>query len=177
MVNVYHVKLIDGGSGAADEEYRALIQAWVEDLYTEVKAFVSDLVQGRVIELYNVTDDTPEAPLEFDPTWGGGASGQLLPQGVAAFVFARTNTKRVQGRKYLPVFTESANEVGSWGTTTRTAMVAFGTRWAAGFIAAGGESILTGVYHKSTGTLLPIVNTAIRTDARYQRRRIAGRGS
>lgn len=176
-LNVYHVVCQQGTSGGTDAAYRLAIQEYIAALYATIAAVTSNAVTSVVLELFNESTDNPEAPLAWTPAFAGGDAGQLLPSGVAGFVWLRTNVSRVQGRKYLPPSTETQNGVGAWVAGYQAAAAAFGAFLLVAFTASNGAVIQYGVFRPIPGSLAFPTSAGVASDARYQRRRRAGVGS
>lgn len=175
MVNVFHVALT---TVAADQaQIRDDIVEWLEDLYGAVLNRISDTIDTKRIELYNVSEDLPEIDLDWVGGLTFGGSGDPVASGVCALVIGRTAVKRKVGRKFLPPFANALLNSGRWTTLTIADMNTFGSRWLDSFVATNGTTITGGVFGVDTGIFSTIVQAVGTPIPAYQRRRREGRGS
>ena len=176
QVNVQHVVLDSVTPGDTDSDIMADIAAgFLASVYDEVLTFITDKAIGQLMTGQNLTQATilPPTPNNID----GTNAGEILPLPVTALVFYPTTISRVQGRTYLPTFTEDAlTDSVNWLAATVTALTAFGVGSIAP-ITAGGTSFHKVIRFTQTGvgTYNPDV-FGIPVAPRTQRRRTPGRG-
>lgn len=176
IVNVYHVKLTQGGP-VNWATMDGLIQSYMDSLVATIDTEWSTLITAGELQVSNVTQSTVFGAIDWDTFAQGGAAGEPTAAGVACFGFARTRVPRVQIRKYYGVFPQSSMVDGVWD---------------AGVIAAvddclgfhiqeqsmGGGVYLQGVaYNRTLLTDEPGITVAVRAEPAYQRRRKRGVGS
>lgn len=178
QVSVYHNHVAVAGTGDDADFAEDLIE-----LYGSLYEIIEQDMPGEVdiVELRwrNVTDDGPTQFIPWVGTYGGGiGTGDPLPPGATALLLLRTGIKNVQGRKYLPVFMETTQSGGIWGSGTQGRLNAF-----AGVLdnqmplAVTGMEVTWHVYSRESGLDYPVTGAQARPMVAYQRRRRAGRGS
>lgn len=177
QINSFVVNIDNVGAGG-DAGFRSDIQEWIDDLYSDVQSFISDVVSGDRIELDNLTSGVPDSPIAFDPAWVGGRTAEdPMPSAVSGLVLLRTGVSRIQGRKYLPSFGVGTLGTNHWAPTVITAMNAFGSKFLGSFTGAQGWEVHGLVPAPSVnGYFTPVSAAAVLVPA-YQRRRKEGRGS
>lgn len=175
QVNVWHVGVTTIPGSVAD--LNDDLAEYLTDLYSDVlTAMVNDLVHTR-IEVFNVTDGSPEVWIGAVPALDGQDSGDPLPLGAAMLVYWRTSISRVIGKKYLPTMSEANHTGGVWNAGTILAGDDMGLKFMNPYVSANGTTIRGQVYRPTTNTTtLPITYTTSPIVA-YQRRRRPGRGS
>lgn len=175
QVNVFHVGLLD--TGVLSQDFiREDIAGWLTDLYSGYVGRMSNALVHDRVEIFNVTTGNPEIPLAPITALNGGSSGEAMPPQTCAEVWARTETSRHIGRKYLPTSVEGEYDGTQWGATMRSSLSGFATKWKAGFTGTHGVTVLPGVWDASAGILRPIVYAVYASTPRTQRRRRVGVG-
>lgn len=177
QINVLAVEIVTVGGGG-DAGFRSDVQDWIEDLYSDVQAFISDVVSGDRIELYNLSTSTPDSPIAFDPAWTGGRTSEdPMPSAVSGLVLFRTGYSRVQGRKYLPSFGVGTLGTNHWAPTVIDAMNAYASKFMGTFEGGQGWEVRGVIPAPSLSAhIYPTSGSAVLVPA-YQRRRKEGRGS
>jgi hypothetical protein len=178
--NVFNAVVTGGGSPWADADVVADALEWVEDMYAHIVTSLSDEIDGSQVQVYlydSVDDDWDEVGTTawvFNPS---GATDQL-PRGVAALINAKTQDPDVQGKKYVPGFTESSVADGLYTAGVITILGDFADEWLTGFVGGtsaadwqpGVWSVVDTVFRFATGVSI------IPTIPAYQRRRKRGVG-
>jgi hypothetical protein len=95
---------------------------------------------------------------------------------VTATVWWRTNASRHIGRKFLPTFTEAANNAGIIDTTTVAGMSTFLGRTSAGVPGTEGRAYQMVIWDDSLGSGRVPIGGGVSTRFKTQRRRRVGVG-
>lgn len=174
QINVWHVGVAD--PAAVETDLLDDIEEYFGWLYAEVVALcTTSLVHDR-IEIFNVSQNTPEPWVGQVAALNGASGSDPLPTGVAAMIYARTSQSRVIGKKYMPTWVESVLTAGVWTQTGLDALDDIRTRWGAVYAATHGTDFRSGIYSAAHAQMYyPISSTSVATPA-YQRRRKLGRG-
>lgn len=179
MINVWHLHVAVAGSGSETDFSEDLITLF-GGLYGNIEDEMSNKVDAQEIRWRNVTDDGPTI---FVPWIGGGYNGgtgtaDALPPGTTALILERTGTKGVQGKKYMPVFTEPTQDAGTLTPEAYTHLqdVADLLETQQPLLETAIE-VTFHVYSRTLGNDFPITAGQARPQLAYQRRRRAGRGS
>lgn len=178
VINVWHVRRSVAGSSTesdTDED----IQGGMRDLYTTIESSISSDVVTVELRWRNITQNGPTRFIAFNNTYTGGlGTGDMLPPGVAALLIMRTGTVGVQGKKYLPPFTEPSNNGGTLIGVGAVDMNNLATQVMTGFDGDGTALHYNFVvYSRTLGTAHSLISALKRPTFAYQRRRRAGRGS
>lgn len=121
IVNTWHVKVMSGG-GLAYPAASGDVAEYVDDLYTFLTTYLTDLQLPEHLELSNPTQGTTYGSFSWD-TWAGGTNvNDPTATQVCHLGFARTYLPRVQIRKYLGVFTEDHMTESLWSSTQHVAV-------------------------------------------------------
>lgn len=176
IVNVWHI-LAETGTGASWAVATTAIQGYLDTLYDEIKAVLSDTVGTNVISVVNVSQVTTLGSIAWSPTWAGTEGGECTPPGVNCFTWARTYKPRVQIRKYLGVFGEANLAAGVWSAAIQTACKAMMTYHVAPHLISGGLTFTGIAYNRTLATHELGVSVDASGEPSYQRRRKRGRGS
>jgi hypothetical protein len=132
------------GSDIADD-----MEDWLDDMYLDLTAGVSDEIAGNSVTIYEwdpVDEDWDEV---FSQSWGWSPSnvGEQLPRGVAGLVNMWTTDPDVQGKKYLPGWTEGNITDGLFNAGVLVDMLTFALAWYLPFVgAASGATFTPGVW-------------------------------
>ena len=176
VMNVFYARLVAGG-GASQSALRGDLAAWMEDVYDGLQPGIVDDVTFDEIQLFNMTDGTPE-PTESWPTLTvGGSTGDPLPEGVAALVIARTGLSRVIGKKYFGLFSEAAATDGLWTAPTMALFATAGADWITPFTGASLATWDPVVWRRVAMTHAAFTEAVTTNVPAYQRRRKRGVGS
>lgn len=179
--NVFNVVVSGGSSPYAEADLVTEGLAWLNVMYAALTSRVSDQLGGSESKLYIF--DTVDVDWDELGTaawaWQGTQVDEQLPRGVAAQVNARTTDPDVQGKKFIPGFTEAHNVDGAWGSTTLTSMLAWAASWVTPFVGATtGATWTPGIWSPTRGTFIPASGTVIaKAEPAYQRRRKRGVGA
>lgn len=141
QVNVMHWRVNENGTESDFNIIDGIIQT-VTACYVSIEAHIANNVQPTVVDVYNVTLDAPLGQFAWTGGYSGGTgSGEALPTTNAALILFNTDTKRLQGKIYLPTFLEAAQADSRWTNTVLTAMTNFAdglvSGWSGGL---GGEA-------------------------------------
>lgn len=173
--NVYNF-VITGGSGPWDEEdVVSDIIDYLDDLYATITLYVSDNLDGNSVYVYeydSVDDDWDEIgsdSFSWDPT----QVSENLPRPCAGLVRVWTTDPDVQGKKYIPGFTEASVVDGVLAGAVLPAMVDFGDTWWAPVVGALTTGTITPGVWSVAGTVFKaaIEHYAVNAIVAYQRRR------
>ena len=178
MINVHYFTVQDETAPPNDAELLLDLSEVLSDAYTNVQGRISDQVSADDITVYNITDDYPLGVVNWTAPFGGGmGAGDALPPGTAAIVLWRTATKRVLGKTFLPVFSESQQSAGLLTNAAQSDMEDFAAAMANVLTGTFGYGFLKGIWSESAGEMRPIVSQRAAQRIGYQRRRKAGVGS
>lgn len=176
IVNVWHVRA-GATSGQDWAAVTTMVQAWLDGVYDEMKATLSDEIATGSVSVANVTQDTTLGSILWSPTWGGADAGDPTAAGVCAFAWGRTHKPRVQIRKYFGVFGKANVVVGSWSAAVQVDVEAAMTY----AITTRSSGQFTDIQAVAYNRLLASYETAYSVESSaepaYQRRRKRGRGS
>jgi hypothetical protein len=176
IVNVWHVKVTEGG-GIDWATATLRIQSYLDMLYDEIKASLSEAVGTGAISVANVTQSTTLGSIPWSPTWAGTGAGDYTAPGVCLFAWGRTLTPRVQIRKYFGVFPEGALTDGVFITAPRVAVQALMDIHIEDTFIAAGTNFQGVAYNRTLLTHKTAVSADTSAEPAYQRRRKRGRGS
>jgi len=178
--NVFNAVI--GGSGGPydDDDIVADAKAWVNVMFANFSASMSDEIDGSEVRVYvydSADDDWDEVGSD-SWTFNPASANDQLPRGVAALINARTLDPDVSGKKYVMGMTEGAVDNGLINSGEIGRLILFGEDWTTAF--TGGTSAADWVpgiwsvketnFHPTTGSL------SIPTIPAYQRRRKQGVG-
>lgn len=176
IVNVYHVKLTDGGP-VTWETIDSTLQAYMDSAVATIDTEWSTLITAGELQVSNVTQQTVFGAIDWNTFAQGGAAGEPTAAGVACFGFARTRVPRVQIRKYFGVFPQSSMVDGLWDAGVLAAVEDV-LEYHIQEQSMGGGLFLQGVaYNRTERTSEEGVTVAVRAEPAYQRRRKRGVGS
>lgn len=178
QINVWAFNVGVAGTGSQGDFEDDLIE-FLTAVYQEIESDISDKIVVEELRWRNITDDGPTQFVPWHgPYVGGTGSGDALPPQVSALMLLRTGVKGVQGRKYMPAYTEPTQSGGLLTTA------ALGRLQAAAAVAIGPWSMtITGmqinaiVWSRSHGQAYDVAAIQARQRLAIQRRRAVGRGS
>lgn len=153
---------------------------WVEALYSELTARVSELVTLGEVQCY-----TYDGVIEvWDPIGSKGVTAafaavdDMLPHGVALMIRAYTSNPRVIGRKYFAGLTEAQQEDGGWVAAALTMGANIGNRWDTTIVIDANNELHPAVFSTKYLTTMALSGVeVVLADPTYQRRRRPGVGS
>lgn len=178
QINVWNAKVAVAGGGSENDFNDDLLEM-LGGMYAIVESDISDRVAVTEIRWRNVTDDGPTIFVPWAGTYTGGTgSGDALPPQVAALLLLRTGVKGVQGRKYLPTYTEPTQSGGILTAGTLGRLQTFAAEVASQQDLTLTEiSLAFHVWSKVHGQSYPVSAVQARQRVAIQRRRSVGRGS
>lgn len=177
QVNVYHLQINNVVALPSDAAFAADLRQYFIDLYTPIIGYMSTRVVFRNAEVFNVTQNTNLIGWAAETDLDGTGTGNALPEGSAALAYLRTATPFRIGRKFLPTFTEAAQDGGVLESAALSAVQGFADAWADAYVLGLTYEIQAVVYDTAANVArLPIQGVASPSIA-YQRRRRRGRGS
>jgi len=154
----------------------AHVADYLEAIYTTMNGDITDGQTYEDIVGFNVTQGNPLPAVNWPTLTAGTATGDQLPNGVAALTFFRTGLARIIGRKFWGVIRESANADGTWASGIMTAMAAA----IAAILTPDTSLIDGGTLHSGVldqgGTFREFTDGTASNQPVYQRRRRLGRG-
>lgn len=159
-----------------DAEAEADAGALAEILFTTIQAQMSNLVTYEDISVTNINTGIPVGTSPWPTLTVGLSAADAASTPVAALVLARTDLARVQARKYLGLFTETAKVGSAWSAGMLTALGNFAIQWDLPQT-VNGRNWEFGVWAGPVKAYRTFRNTAVMADSRTQRRRTPGRGS
>ena len=181
MQNVFNA-LIDGGGGPFDDDdIVADAVTWMDDIYANLTANVSNICDGTQVQVYKRDvpgDDWDEVGTGIW-TWNPSAAPEQLPRGVAGLCFARTSNPDVQGKKYFGGFTEAAVDSGLFSAAQMTQLISTATDWITDFVGSDSSADWNPGVWSPTDKVLYLMSTEFGANLipAYQRRRKRGVGA
>lgn len=181
QVNVFHYQQVGGGQDESDVV--SDMDARLGGLYSAINAHVTEGLRYVGAEIDNVTKGTKAG---FATDWAaalgtGDAVDEALPPQVTALILGRTLKLRVQGRKYLPLFTEAANLAGNWAPAVMISLGEFADLYVTFFVGGSGNSYSPGTMGRSPsgglGDFTSFVESKVIAQARTQKSRYFAAGS
>ena len=173
--NVFNALLSGAGSPWSDSDIADDAESWLDNMYANLSAFMSDEIDGNEVIVYKydtINDDWDEVASQaftLNPT----DTFDQLPRGAAALALLWTEDPDVQGKKYIPGTCEDYLTDGLYTSGMLTAMLAFAADWYTPF--TGGTSGATwnpGVWSVAQTAFKTGVNhIAANAIPAYQRRR------
>jgi hypothetical protein len=178
MVNVWDINVVVVPSPTTEAALDEDIQSMMDEFYSIAEGAISNRVVAWDIVITNVTAGDPSRTVLWVGGFAGGTStSEALPPANAALILLRTAVTGVQGKKYLPVGTESLQSAGVWNAGTITILTnmcaAIMGQWSG---TNGGEYVVQ-VYSPTLDTMNPLTSAIGSPAVAYQRRRRFGRGS
>ena len=173
--NVFNCVATGGSPPFDDQDVVDDMEDWLDNMYANITANCSEELDGNEVVVYkydSVDDDWDEVGSQ-SWTWNPGASIDQLPRGVAGLVRLWTTDPDVQGKKYLPGFTENSITDGLFVAGVVTVLLAFGVDWLTPFVgAASGATFNPGIWSvANTVFKAAIDHYGTSTIPAYQRRR------
>lgn len=178
--NVFAAVITGAGGPFDDQDIVSDAVEWVGDMYANVSGQLSDQSDGSEVRVYkfdDVDDDFDEIGSDswtYDPT----NTLHQMPRGVACLVNAKTSDPDVNGKKYLPAFTEGSADDGLWDTSPLANVALFAADWTTAFTGGtSGASWTPGIWSPTRLNIFPLTGAVIiPTIPAYQRRRKRGVG-
>lgn len=173
--NVFNCKVTGASPPYADSDIADDCEDWLDNLYANLTDYCSDQIDGNEVLVYKydaVGDDWDEV-MSQSWVWDPIVLIDQMPRGVAGLTRLWTVDPDVQGKKYLPGFTEGSFADGLFQALELTAMLAFAADWYLPFVgAASGATFTPGIW-SVVGKLisLGVDHVAVSAIPAYQRRR------
>lgn len=176
QVNVYHLKVTDVGTDDQQQLRDALVE-YLESFYAIVNVDISDTLTYDSVEIFNVTTGDPEPTEPWTTLTIGLGDDEALPSGCCALMLGRTATGGVLGKKYLPTYTEPAQNGGVWTAPVLVRMLLAAAIWIAPFVSSTGSTFRPVVYSRLLEVAHIFTGALVNSVVAYQRRRKRGVGS
>lgn len=177
VVNVYHVVCLTNET-ANDQGIGDDLADIFGQVYVEIEGLLSSALEPNVIDVYNVTQDYPIGQFNWGGGYNGGTGGgSELPSGVAGLVIWNTNVKRMQGKTYIGVLTESSLTDGIWNAAYLSDMTAFVGAMLDFPASLSSSTYQFEIYSRENEIVRHPTGFRIPLEPAYQRRRRRGRGS
>lgn len=175
IVNVLHLK-VGTDTPTAWSDVAADIAGFLVAMYDPIISHMATGVVHAGTQVQNVTQGTILPPLSSTAYLDGTNVGDALPPQITCLCLFHTLYSRVQGRIYLPTFTETEQTAGAW-----SAGVVSDVEDALDYLLlpqtmVNGTTLRYCVQSTSHGALYPL-SRAMVTSPRVQRRRRIGAGS
>lgn len=174
--NIFHVLKVSGGT-IPDQTLMDDVANQLEVMYTfllPVQRIQYTYTQITGQKVFGGTDLMP------DTSWpvltAGASSTDGLPLQIAALIAGQTTRPRVQGRKYLGGFLETANVDGDIGATLITPLLNWGINYIVDWV-LGANTYRFGTFNPTTAVFNAFSSALIGGVFRTQRRRTKGFGS
>lgn len=171
-----------GLAPVADDDFMTDIEAAMSEAYEYIDTYMPDDLEPSEIECDQVifagaelVTVRPVGTIAWT-TWGGGeATGDALPQGVAAVINYPTVVPRVRGMKFLGPLAETAQTNGDLVSGMLIALANFGTATEGTFL-IDLQDFDFGVMSTKAAIFVAFTGYVLRTPCGYQRRRKPGVG-
>lgn len=178
--NVFFALFLNDGGSDLEADVIGDLADWVDDILSQVETRMEQNIVPTDIRVYIYDavdadwDEVGSDALTYTPS----SIDEMLPHGVAAIIYARTEDPDVLGMKYLAGFSEDSQADGSWGSGTTSAMLLAGAQWVTDHIgAASGSTFEPGVWSVAQSAFIGMSGVfGANGIVGYQRRRKAGVG-
>lgn len=176
QINRYQFKKTAGGP-VDDAELLDTIAVIVQTLYTLVLAAIHVRNVLREVGVFNVTQNRIVGTTDGGTYIGGSGIDPGLPQGVAGYVYFKTNVPKVILSKYLPSSTTNkVTGTGIWIAAQTVLYTSFATSLMLPFVFGAHEYVYGYLSPKTLAFEVPDLAVVPRAPA-YMRKRKPGRGS
>jgi hypothetical protein len=173
--NVFNAVVTGGGGPWDDVDIVDDAEAWLDDMYANLTGQLSDELDGNEVLVYKwdpIGEDWDEVGSQswtFDPT----ELTDQLPRGVAGLARLWSEDPDVQGKKYIPGFTEGGLVDGLLGAGALVALLAFAADWYLPFAGTASAATWTPGIWSVVGKVLEAAVDHVAANAipAYQRRR------
>lgn len=173
--NVFNAVVTGGGAPFDDSDIADDAEAWLDDMYLNLVAMMSDEIDGNEVIVYKYDagdgdwDEVASQSWSYDPT----QVSDQLPRGVAALARLWTDDPDVQGKKYIPGITEQSVEDGLINAAGLVNLLAFAADWYLPFVGAVSGATWTPGIWSVVGTVFnaAVDHLAASAIPAYQRRR------
>jgi len=172
---------VSGGTGPFDDnEVVTDCTTWVEDMFANVTARVSDRLDGSEVRVYvyDSGDDDFDEIGSDSWVWNPAGTEENLPSGVSMLINAKTTDADVNGKKYIAGLTENDNDDGAISGSMLAALVLFAVDWTQEFTGSvSGAEFTPGIWSVKERDIFPMsLSVIIPLIPAYQRRRKVGVG-
>lgn len=178
--NVFNAVLTTAGGSSAEVDVVADMADWLEDMYFHLLAYISDTATSTDVKVYEYDDIDDDWDEVGSDTWTAafGNAEQMLPNGVAVIVHARTTDPDVQGTKYLGGMGEDRVHENDIAGALATVALDFLDEWITPFVGSASGATFTPVIWSPTGTVAVAMSGTgyVNAQVGYQRRRKPGVG-
>ena len=173
--NVFNAVVTGAGGPFDDSDILDDAEAWLDDMYANLTANISDELDGNEVIVYkwDAGDQDWDEVGSQAWTWNPSAVPDQLPRGVAGLVRLWTEDADVQGKKYIPGYTEDAIADGLFGGGVVTGLLSFAADWYLPFAGVGSGATWTPGIWSVVGLVFKaaVDHFASTTIPAYQRRR------
>lgn len=177
LVNVYHVRITTDPGASNDDECVEDISNILELAYGHLNGSLPTSLVYDHIDFQNITKNEEMPSVNWASLGtGGGAADAPSPQ-VASLVVYKVGIPGVQGRKYLPCFTEGLLDEGAITAGGVALLDGFVVRTVGIKVGGNGWQIEFGIRREGDGSFHPYISGRPIPFTRTQRRRTRGRGS
>lgn len=177
---VFNAVISGSGGPYTDADIVLDALAWMDAIGATITASLTNTLDGNeiIVYLYDAVDDDWDEVGADTWTWNPSSAGDAMPRGVATLVNARTTDPDVNGKKYVPGFTEGSSTDGTWSAGTVTLMADWADEWTDTFTGGtSGADWVPGIWSpKNTNFFAFSGSYVIPTEPAYQRRRKRGVG-
>lgn len=178
--NIFYAVFNDTGGSNNDQDVVDDVTDWVDDMYTNILAFISDTMTLQLVRVYvrDIPGNDWDELATGTPTAVFADVDTIVPHGVAALVHAFTSDPDVRGSKYIPGSADVEQTASSLSGGFLTALLAYCADWVTAFVgAATGGDFDPGVWSPTQVDFFPMVDHFIvNGSVGYQRRRKPGVG-
>lgn len=173
--NVFNCVVTGAGAPWDESDIVDDMEDWLDDMYANLTSTLSDELDGNSVTVYewdSVDSDWDEVGSQAW-VWNPTNTGEQLPRGVAGLINLWTSDPDVQGKKYIPGFTEGNITDGLFNAGVLTTLLAFALDWYTPFVGAtSGGTFTPGIWSVASSVFKAAVDHyATSTIPAYQRRR------
>lgn len=147
--NVFNCVVTGGSPPYTEQDVIDDMEDWLDDMYANIVGSCSDEIAGNSVTVYKydaIDEDWDEVGGQ-SWTWAPFSATDQLPRGVAGLINLWTTDPDVQGKKYIPGFTEGNNIDGLLSSGTITSLLAFALDWLTPFVGgASGGTFTPGIW-------------------------------
>lgn len=173
--NVYFCRPTGASPPYSDSDIADDCEDWLDNMYDNLTASLSDELNGNATTVYKWDAAGQDWDEVFSQsfTWTPTNVGEQLPRGNAALCRLWTDDPDVQGKKYLPGWTEGNITDGVFTGGVLTTLLAYALDWYTPFVgAATGATFTPGVWSVVGKVFQAAVeHYAVSAIVAYQRRR------
>lgn len=179
MLNIFHHVVADAAT--TDALVLEAIELWINaDWGPDWADQAADQAELTDIQVDVVNNDGTVARSVGVALIGlaGTQGSSVLPAAASAYILLKTILPKIRGIKYIPAWSEDAQNDGEWDALALVNMAQLLLHYAAPIPVTGGASLTSGVLSTSLTAFQPFIGTGqIESLPAYQRRRKRGVGS